>query len=213
MKSDNLKKIQVKPEHYYSMHYDDKSRFCSYWHQINEIVSVKPTNILEIGIGNGFLCSYLRQRGFKVTTLDIDEKLCPDVVSSVLSMPFDAESFDLVACYEVLEHIPFDHFHKVLEEIRRVTKKYAILSLPDCARVYRLNIQIPKIGELKKLIPLPRLKPIPHEFDSQHYWLINKAGYSLKKIILQIENADFQIMKTYRVFEHPYHRFFVLIKV
>jgi len=203
---------EVDPAHYYKANYDTKARFCSYWHQIAELVSLKPDSILEIGVGSGLVSNYLKQRGFQITTLDTDERLNPDKVGSVLAIPFPEGSFEVVGCYEVLEHLPFDDLSKALKEIHRVSRLHAVLSLPDCTRAYRLGVQIPKIGELKMLVPFPRLKAPVHRFDGQHYWEIGKAGYPLRKVTDEIRKAGFEIKKTYRVFEKPYHRFFILDK-
>ena len=203
---------QVEWKHYFNSSYDVKGRFSAYWHQINEIMLLRPQTILEVGIGNGLVADYLKQRGLNVTTLDIDERLKPDCVGSVVDIPFPDGFFAVVACFEVLEHVAYDDFSKALQEVHRVCKSYAILSLPDVGRAYRMNIQIPKIGEFKKLIPLPRLRPPIHKFDGEHWWEIGKAGYPLEKIASHIRNAGFEIGKTYRVFEIPYHRFFVLKK-
>ena len=73
-------------------------------------------------------------------------------------------------------------------------------------------MQIPKIGYMKMLIPLPRFKKSIHKFDGEHYWEIGKDGYPLSKITKDIKRAGFDIKKTYRIFENPYHRFFVLKK-
>jgi len=205
-------KPQVKPNHYFNKSYDSKERFISYWHQINEIIKLNPKTVLEIGVGNGFVSKYLKERKVNILTLDIDKRLNPDVVGSVLNMPFSDELFDVVACYEVLEHLPFENFSKALSEIFRVSKSYAILSLPDASRVYCIYIHIPKIGIFKKLIPLPKLKPSVHKFDGEHYWEIGKAEYPLSKIINEVQKAGFKVEKTYRVFENPYHRFFILRK-
>ncbi|AEM78220.1 class I SAM-dependent methyltransferase [Thermoanaerobacter wiegelii] len=205
-------KPQVDPGHYFNKSYDTKERFISYWHQINEIMELNPKKVLEIGVGNGFVSKYLKERGVNVVTLDIDERLKPDAVGSVLDIPFSESSFDVVACYEVLEHLPYENFKKALSEIFRVSKSYAILSLPDASRVYRLYVHIPRVGIIKKLIPLPRLRPPVHKFDGEHYWEIGKAGYPLNKITKDIESVGFNIVKTYRVFEYPYHRFFALKK-
>jgi len=203
---------QVEPNHYFNESYDTKERFISYWHQINEIIKLDPKRVLEIGIGNGLVSSYLKQRGFKVTTMDIDERLKPDVAGSVLSIPFPDKSFEAVACFEVLEHLPYEEFAKALSEVHRIARKYAVLSLPDLTKAYRVDIQIPKLGELKRLISLPRLKPPKHEFDGEHYWEIGKAGYPLGRILGDMNRAGFHVLKSYRVFERPYHRFFVLKK-
>lgn len=210
-KTDKLEP-QVESSHYLRKEYNDKKRFITYWHQINELIELEAASILEIGIGNGLVANYLKQRGLNVTTMDIDERLNPDCVGSVLNMPFSDKYFEVVACFEVLEHLPYEDFPGALSEIHRVSSKYAVLSLPDSTRAYRLNIQVPKIGELMKLIPLPRLRPLKHEFDGEHYWEVGKAGYPLHRILGDIDKAGFRVVKMYRVFETPYHRFFVLTK-
>ncbi|MGD2269337.1 MAG: methyltransferase domain-containing protein [Desulfobacterales bacterium] len=203
----------MQSHHYYDLSYDNKERFCSYWHQINEIMSIKAENVLEIGIGNGMVSKYLKERGRKITTLDIHRELKPEVVGSILRIPFTDASFDVVACYEVLEHISYKDFLKALAEIHRVSSLHAILSLPDrTGRAYKFHIQIPKIGDIKKLITIPRLKPLKPEFDGVHYWEIGTHEYSLKKIMTALKKAGFVIKRNYRVFEYPYHRFFLLMK-
>lgn len=206
-------KLQVEPNHYFNESYDAKKRFISYWHQINEIITLKPKSVLEIGIGNGFVSKYLKERRINVITLDIDRRLNPDVAGSILDIPFADNSFDIIACYELLEHLPYEKFHKALSEIYRVSKSYVVLSLPDASRVYRIYVQIPKIGEIKRFIYLPRRKKPVHNFDGEHYWEIGKVGYSLKRILEDIQSVRFKIVKTYRVFEHPYYRFFILRKL
>jgi hypothetical protein len=203
---------QIKPEHYFGPEYLSKGRFMSYWHQINEIVSLMPSSVLEIGIGPGIVAYCLGKMGFKITTMDIDKHLRPDVVGSVMAIPFSDNSFDLVAAFQVLEHLPYEEFPKALREIHRVTRCYAMLSLPDCTRAYRFEIQIPRMGDFRILIPLPRLKAPVQRFDGQHYWEIGKAGYSLRRVLEDIRCSGFRVVKCYRVFEMPYHRFFVLAK-
>lgn len=174
---------QLEPNHYFNKSYDSKECFISYWHQINEIIKLNPKRVLEIGIGNSFISKYLKERRINIITLDIDKRLNPDVVGNVLDIPFTDESFDIVACYELLEHLTYEDFHRALSEISRVSNSYAILSLPDVNKVYRLYIQIPKIG------------------------------YPLDRITNNIKKQGFNIERTYRIFEHPYHRFFILKKI
>jgi ubiquinone/menaquinone biosynthesis C-methylase UbiE len=204
-------RLLVAPDRY-NKNYDTKARFGSYWHQIDEIVSHRPTRILEIGIGNGFVSSYLLKRGFNVLTLDIDKKLDPIVASSVLNIPFFDETFDVVACYEVLEHLPYIYFKKALVEIFRVSNSLVLLSLPDANKFYRIYAQIPKRGLFTKIIQFPRLRKIPNDFDGGHYWEIGRANCKLKTVIDAINKAGFEIERTYRAFEMPYHRFFILKK-
>ena len=98
---------------YFLPQYDYKGRFISYWHQINEVIKLKPKSILEVGIGNGLVANYLKQRNYNVVTLDIDPNLNPMVVGSVLNLPFHDQTFDVVTCFQVLEHLPYNFFLKL----------------------------------------------------------------------------------------------------
>jgi ubiquinone/menaquinone biosynthesis C-methylase UbiE len=202
----------VEPEHYVNESYNTKERFISYWYQINELLKLKPRYVLEIGVGNRFVSQYLMEKRINIVTLDVDKRLRPDVIGSVLDIPFPERSFDIVACYEILEHLPYNNFHKALVEIFRVSSSFAALSLPDVDRVYRLAMQIPRLGEIRKLIPIPRIRKLIHTFDGEHYWEIGKDSYPLSRIKNDIQKVGFHIERTYRVFEYPYHRFFILQK-
>ncbi len=196
--------------HYYTRQYDVKERFCSYWHQIDEVLSLNEKRILEIGVGNGFVSRYLSQKGLNLFTLDIIQALGPDVAGSVLSIPFATASFPVVTCCEVLEHLPYTDFQRALKEIHRVSQKHAILSLPDHTPTYKVHIELPRLKTIKKLIPHPFPRTSRHEFDGQHHWIIGRKNYPLRKIVSDIERMEFKICKTYRVFEFYGHRFFLL---
>lgn len=202
---------QVNPDHYCHS-YDTKERFISYWYQINEITKLKPKNVLEIGMGSGFISKYLREHEIKIHTLDFDSQLKPDYVGSVLDIPFSNDAFDLVSCFQVLEHLPYENFERAISEIFRITSSYALLSLPDATLHCRINLYIPKVGEMKRIVDIPLIQRKPHHFDGQHYWEIGKKGTPLRKIIVALLYGGFSIEKTYRIFEYPYHRFFILRK-
>lgn len=209
----HTKKIQVDPSLYGTSAYNKKARFISYWHQINEISKVRPGLCLEIGVGSRFVASYLKNSGINVKTIDIDRQLCPDVAGDITRLPFVDCAFDLVACYEVLEHMPYTHFSKSVSEIARITRKFAIISLPDAEPAYRFLVTLPILGEISKMLTVPRMRKPVHEFDGQHYWEIGKHGYPLRKIVADIESAGLRMESTYRIFENPRHRFMVLKKL
>jgi len=206
-------KPQVQRELYFRPGYLSPARFASYGYQLREIMSLKPETILEVGIGNGLMSYLLRKVGLKVTTLDFDESLEPDVVASVTDMPLDDNSFDVVACFEVLEHFPFAGFAKALCEICRVSRRMAVISLPDhTLRFYRIEFTLPWLGHGRCSFSLPTSKASEHKFDGEHYWEIGKKGYPLERVMACIEEAGFDVVKTYRILENPTHRMFILRK-
>lgn len=195
---------------YFAADYDDKRRWASYWYQIKEILDFNPKEVLIIGKGNGLVSEYLKLAGIKIVILDIDETLKPDVVASVLKMPFADNEFHAVLCAQVLEHLPYEDFFKAISEIKRVTKIGAVISLPHFGPTIRFLFKFPLFPEIKFMIKLPY--PKKHQFKSEHYWEIGKRGYSLKKIKKEIIKSGTMIEKDYIVFENPLHHFFVLKK-
>ena len=198
---------------YLNISYDTKRRFCGYWHQIDEIISIKPKTILEIGVGSGFVTSYLKSKGFNIVSLDILQDLSPDTVGSVLDLPFGDEAFNTVSCCEVLEHLPYSEFSRALSELHRVSRRHVVLSLPDDTSVYKFYIQLSKIMLVKKIFRNSFHKPKTHDFDGHHHWEIGKINFLLEKIINEIRQAKFEIINSYQVFERPFQRFFILKSV
>ena len=182
----------------------------SYWYQIREILGFKPGSVLVIGKGNGSVAEYLKLAGINITTLDIDENLKPDVIASVLKIPFGENSFDTALCAQVLEHLPYENFSKALSEIKRVVKNDAVISLPHFGPVIKFCLKIPFLPPFRLMVKLPYQKK--HVFKGEHYWEIGKRGYPLKKIKSKIKKSGFSIKNDYIVFENPLHHFFVLKK-
>ena len=201
---------QVEYSHYNFSRYITKKRWISYWHQLDEVFKCNPTNILEIGVGSGILKTLCTHFGIDVKTTDIDQELKPDYVASVLNLPFDDDSFDLISCFQVLEHIRYEDFIKALMELYRVARRFVIISLPDAQELWPYQLYIQKVGPLRFYIPRPRIREREHKFDGEHYWEINKKGYPLNRIIFDIKKSGFIVEKSYRVNENPYHRFFIM---
>ena len=197
-------------ERYDFFRYEHKRRFAGYWHQIGETLRLDPQSVLEVGKGSGLVSGYLRSKGISLVTMDIDSGLKPDVTGSCFRMPFKDLSFDVVACFQVLEHLPFEGFAQALEEMARIVRRNMVISLPDAGFMACFSAKLPGIRTLEFMLPLPWYRR-RHRFDGEHYWEINKRGYPLNRVQRDIEKY-FKIIKTFRSFENPYHRFFVLKK-
>ncbi len=109
------------------------------------------------------------------------------------------------------EHLDYEDFSTALSEIRRVCGRTAIVSLPDANRAARLLVSVPYARELRCMFSAPMKKSPP--MTSAHYWEIGRKGYPLKRIVSNVLRVGFKLSRTYRVFEYPYHRFFILDKV
>lgn len=189
------------------------NNFVSYYNQLNEIYNTNPKSVLEIGIGNKLVYNHLKEIGVKVTSLDINEKIKPDVIGDIRQLPFPDNSFDTVVAFEVLEHIPFSDFEKSLTELKRVSKKFVIISIPIRKIGVEFHMWLPKIHQIYFYIDLPipiKNKGVVSNSDC-HYWEVNKIGFSKRKI-LNIIKKHFLIKKQFRPRFNKYHLFFVLEK-
>ncbi len=209
--SGNTLQKQVDSDHYFKKSYNKKGRFCSFWHQIDEVYKQAPGNILEIGKGNGLVADFLQKAGFDVSTLDINPDMNPTFHGSVLEIPCPDRSFDLVMCFQTLEHLPYEDFIPALTQLHRVSRKCVILSLPDMKPVHRVHVEFP-FFKFRFFYPHLFYRPADWKFDGQHYWNINNKDYPLKKICKDLEMINFKIINHFRVPENPGHHFFILIK-
>lgn len=200
---------QVEKYHYEFKKYVSKPRWISMWHQLDELMRMRPERVLEIGPGPGVLKTAAGLFGVHVETLDLASDLNPDHVGSITDMPFKDNSFDVVCAFQVLEHLPYEKALEGYREMRRVSRGRLLISLPDAKLVWRYAGYIPKLGKFDWLMTRPFAWPKKHNFDGEHYWEINKRDYPLNRIIEDITTGDSQI-RTYRVRENPYHRFFVI---
>ena len=203
---------QVEKKHYDFQKYCEEERFASYWHQLKEILAFSPAAVLEIGVGDRVIGSYLKNNsGVEYTCVDIAEDLLPDVVGDVTALPFQDNKFSLVCAFEVLEHLPFYKFGVALGEMKRVARKNVIISLPHWGRHFSVSVRLPffkKIRWQRKF----NFWPIEHIFKGEHYWEIGKKNYSVGRIKMEIEKAGLKVVNDYIAFNSPYHHFFILEK-
>jgi ubiquinone/menaquinone biosynthesis C-methylase UbiE len=69
---------------------------------------------------------------FLDTAIEIGKKIHPQLKlkqGNIYDLPYKNSEFDLVICTEVLEHLKEPD--KALKELKRVTKKYCIISVPN----------------------------------------------------------------------------------
>ena len=200
--------IQVSPEHYRFEAYDDKERWGSYWHQIRAALLLKPNTVLEIGLGTGVFRAYLLQAGVDVKTADIDSSRQPDFLADICQLDEalpPGVTFDIVAAFQVLEHLPFDQLDGCLAGIAKRASPYALISLPVHGVQVRGSFAI---GDWKLSFGTKVRKPWRFRPNREHYWEIG-WGYSIRKIS-RIMERYFEVEDARYVSENPYHYLWVL---
>jgi len=107
----------------------------------NVFKKIDAKNILEAGCGDGYIIEYLNNNSAKkyaISGFDIsDEKITHAAKinkhahlykDNIYNTSQKSDSFDLVLCLEVLEHL--QNPEKALLELKRITKKYCLISVP-----------------------------------------------------------------------------------
>jgi 2-polyprenyl-3-methyl-5-hydroxy-6-metoxy-1,4-benzoquinol methylase len=98
-------------------------------------------SILDVGCGEGFTLNRLKENGigkklegieYLQAAIDLGKKTYPDIKitkGNIYELPYKDNSFDLVLCTEVLEHL--EKPQAAVKELVRVSKKYLVISVPN----------------------------------------------------------------------------------
>lgn len=152
--------------------------------QLLEGVELKGKRFLEVGHGLGYFSKEAAARGAKVTGIDlgknlakISQKRVPKgkfLVASADNLPFKDETFDIVLCTEVMEHM--DDPVKALDEIYRVTKEGGKVIITTPNKVFK---------PLFAFLSVVGARP----YNGNEKWFF---PWTLKK---EIESRNFKVLK------------------
>ncbi len=122
-------------------------------------LSPSGKTVLDLGCGGGFLAEEFAKEGFKVTGIDPSgrsiEAAQQHAAESNLSidyrigqgeaLPFPDDSFDIIACCDVLEHV--DDPHKVICQVGRTLKMGGIFFYDTINRTWWSKVALIKIWQ------------------------------------------------------------------
>lgn len=129
--------------------YDLHKRLAVVFDELLGSHSLGGKTLLDAGCGTGWFSQRAVERGARVTSMDLGEKLLGEVakkcaservVGSILAIPFQDRSFDYVISSEVVEHVP-DPF-KAIAELHRVLKPGGILVITTPNRLWHFSVLI-----------------------------------------------------------------------
>lgn len=209
--------IQVKEGYYTKRAYNTLERFISYFYQIDSVVNLSLTqSVLEIGPGSRLVSEELKRLGYAVTTCDFDPQVAADITADIRALPCTDASFDCIMACQVLEHIPYTDFEKVLADFSRISKRFVVISLPERSVGMSLVLKVPFIRSFFRKDFFDWSVRIPVRFkgfqeSGQHYWEIDTWTTSKQKVRHSMQQ-HFTILKEFRPPLNKYHRFFILEK-
>jgi len=102
-----------------------------------ELVPKGTATLADIGCGNGIFGLMLQSQRPEIDTVSVDRSetalkhvKTKSKIGDIMDLPFEDRTFDCVTCFQVLEHIPYPVYDRVLNELARVAKKNVIISVP-----------------------------------------------------------------------------------
>lgn len=115
---------------------------------IHSLIPVDVKTVLDVGCGNGAITNYLADY-YSVTGLDRSEKALEfvktnKILASADAIPSKDNVFDLVFSSELLEHLEEEVLQNAVKEIKRVSKSYILISVPNAENPGKLSIQCPE---------------------------------------------------------------------
>jgi len=146
-----------------------KFMFKHYFSKIVKIVNdLNISTVLDVGCGEGLVIKKLKENNDKlsITGLDISienikiaKKINDNVKffqGNIYNLPFEDNSFELIICTEVLEHLKDPE--RAIMELKRVSNKFCLISVP--------NEPFFRIGNILKLSYLKDLGNSPGHIQS-----------------------------------------------
>lgn len=190
---------------YYLEHTDFKD-WMRYYCIIKDVLKYKPKSVLECGTGNDIVKNIISPTVKKYLTLDLNEKLKPDIVGDISTYYKDFDNqFDIIIACEILEHIPYGLLGKTIDNLVSYLNKDGkiIITLP----LKRPFISISTILNIDpKHFYFPKFRNKGY-VDPCHCWEIGSCGITKNKIEGVIKIAHGQIVKYADI---PYHGYWII---
>lgn len=109
-------------------------------HFILQKIVLDQGKVIDIGCGQGHLLEQIKHQkaslelygldlaGAPSTQEHVSKKLYHYVPGSIEDIPFESQSFDIVLCSHVLEHVI--NLNRAIKELKRIAKKFLIIVVP-----------------------------------------------------------------------------------
>jgi len=106
---------------------------------LKQLEKNNPKIILDVGCGTGYITDIInRSMDANIICCDMNSNRISfaktqfhleTIIADITHLPFKNSSFDMVLAIEIIEHLP--NIESALNEIKRVTKKNIIITVPN----------------------------------------------------------------------------------
>lgn len=209
----------IERDHYFNRRYLKRERMVSFIEQIELVKRFAPegATILEVGRGNGFVDGFLRTYlDYPVTTVDINADLEPDIVDDITNPArLQPDSYDVVTCFEVLEHMPFEQACAAVATLCGVARRHVLLSVPDMR--YFITGSLTVFGTLpvffRRMLSTSRWRNKNKTFGDDHYWEVGITVDGREYSEAAVREGLFggrRLEADYRCFDVPWHHYYAV---
>ena len=194
-----VKKNIIGTQYEWESHFENITSLCD-----KHLKGFRPENLLDVGCATGErtkrIAKHLHVNLNQTYGLDSDEKRVVEcrktfqaelVDLEVDAIPYESDTFDLVICNQVLEHLK--NATKVVDEIIRVTNKngYIILGIPNLAHL------------INRIYLLLGIQPMCIAIGSSHIRGFTHKGFM--QMLKAIEPVRFIDCTGALMYPFPYH--------
>lgn len=132
--------------------YDDADLVTSKIRLISKMIPRDVITIIDIGCGNGVITNALNKK-YKTLGVDQSEEALkylegPKLISSADKINVEDSSFDLVLSSELLEHLTEEILQGVVKEIKRIAKRYILVTVPNSENLDQNFVKCPRCKKL-----------------------------------------------------------------
>lgn len=146
--------------------------------------------VAEIGVGTRFTYNYLKTKGIKIQSIDIDAQKKPDVVLNIVECnPADLK-FDVVLAFNIFEHIPYKEFLEVIRKLHTAGVRKIFIGLPRNKKIiFELYLRLGRFWKYNIMITIKKKKITA----KNHHWELDYKIYDDSKIIEDIHRIGFKL--------------------
>jgi ubiquinone/menaquinone biosynthesis C-methylase UbiE len=132
--------------------YDSDEQILAKAAVIKSQIPADVITILDVGCGNGVITNILAEN-WNTTGMDTSAEAltyltCPAVLASATNIPAADKSFDLVLCSEMLEHLNDEDTTQAILQLKRVAKKYLLISVPNNENLKACYVKCQQCGSV-----------------------------------------------------------------
>jgi SAM-dependent methyltransferase len=180
--------------------YERNERWLKFFGEVAEgiVRDLHPSSMLDAGCAMGFLVEALDERGVDAWGIDVSEYAISQVDASVkercsVASLTDSLSrrYDLIACIEVIEHVPASDAERAIANLCQATDRLLLSTTPgDFGEPTHLNVQPPEAWSAA-LAQQGFLRELEHDFSYISPWasLYSRVEQPLAETVRDYDRA------------------------